>query len=92
MSPIHVSFIGAHRSHHHFVDRPHGRAHPHLAALPNPGGWSLDRRRLALFDPASLPARATVGEHCTIPQTHPMAVLLHHGPDVPVDEDPLCGQ
>lgn len=41
---------------------------------------------------SSITTRTALGEHHTIPQANPVALLFNYGPNVETDAYPLCGQ
>ena len=67
---------------HHSVDCPHGRLLFNLASFSYQDRWRINWRRLGVLRFAKIPTCTNVGKHHSIPQTHSMAVLLHHGPHV----------
>lgn len=45
-----------------------------------------------MLESAHVSTSTTVGEHCSFPQAHSVAMLLYHGSYVEIDEHSLCGQ
>jgi hypothetical protein len=89
-TPVNTCLLRAYNPYPYTLDGPHGRAVRDLATVSHADRRRIHRRCLAMRSDASLTTRKAVGEHSTISQTDPMAVLFDHGSDVEIAAYPLC--
>jgi hypothetical protein len=59
-----------------------GRTLEHMAGDSDADKWSITGRCMAMLFNAVKSSRAAMGEHCTISQTYPVALLFAYGANV----------
>ena len=77
--PYHSGLISPHHSSPHPLEYTNGEPDTHLASDTNPDRRHPYGRRMAVLGHALSPY-SPMGEHCSFPQTYPVAHLLLNGP------------
>lgn len=92
LSSLYPGILRTHRAATNPMECPHEWSCTNMARVSHFYCWSTTRRRLALQIHARLATGAALGDHCSIPQTYPMACLLTHGTHVETATHTICGR
>jgi hypothetical protein len=88
-SSVNAGMVRAYNHGSHSLVCSHGWPGANMASITDKDRWHVHWRCLALLRPTFIPASTTLGKHCSVPQAHPVALLLDYGPNVEVAKYPV---